>query len=115
MKPDQVSKIQQAFQDAILRESAAAEKHRSDPQFTTSRGWNLSHDEMLAVVYAQRLKLAPAPNEIDDPAQYLDRLLRELETQKQDFRASEEDPEGYGIATLHGLSRVLEEFQRKPD
>lgn len=112
MSADQrVLQIQQAFQAALSSESAAAYKHQSDIQFTTGRGRNLSQDERLALLYAQRLQLAPAAGELGDPKQYLLRLLQELETQKHDFRLNEEDPEGVGIATLHGLSRVLEELQ----
>ena len=113
MTADQVSKIQQAFRTALSNESASAHRHQSDVHFTTSRGRNVGEDEHLALVYAQRLKLAPEPGE--ESEQYLLRLLRKLEAQKQDFRLNEEDPEGFGVATLHGLSRVLEQFRQAGD
>jgi hypothetical protein len=112
---DQVLKIQEAFRAALLNEGATAQRHQADIHFTTSRGRNLAEDEYLALHYALRLSLAPAESEVGDPEQYLLRLMRELEVQKDDFRRNEEDPEGFGIATLHGLSRVLEQFRQVGD
>ena len=110
---DKITEVRHAFESALGVESKVAHEHRSSHYFTTSRGHNVGRDEQLALTYAQQLRLAPLPEEINDCSVYLKRLLDELETQKRDFRASEEDPEGFGIATLHGLSRVLEAFAKQ--
>jgi hypothetical protein len=105
-----ILKIREAFEALLHEESATAHQHRSDSHFTNSRGRNVGRDEQLALHYARDIRLTPAPDEITDASLYLSRLLRELEAKKQSFRANEEDPEGFGIATLHGFSRTLEVF-----
>jgi hypothetical protein len=113
VQQDEIRQVRLAFEAALGIESKVAHEHRSSHYFTTSRGHNVGRDEQLALIYAQRLRLTPLPEEIDDCSAYLKRLLDELETEKRNFRASEEDPEGFGIATLHGLSRVLEGFAKR--
>jgi hypothetical protein len=83
----------------------------SDPYFT-SDGHDVGRDETVAILYAQRIDLTPTASELADSALYADRLLSDLEAIKRDYRSSEDDPEGYGIGTLHSLSRALAPFRR---
>ena len=43
---------------------------------------------------------------------YAHRLIGDLEAIKAEYRMSEDDPDGYGIGTLHSISRKLEAFAR---
>ena len=68
---------------------------------------------MVAVTYAERIVLTPSVAERGDPAAYTRRLLDDLEAIKADYRISEDDPDGYGIGSLHSISRKLESFTRR--
>lgn len=107
-----IAEIQQHYRKAIAEETALAHGHQSDPYYTSSRGHNVGHDEMVAVVHAEKIALAPSAAELGDPVSYANRLIADLEAIKADYRISEEDPDGYGIGTLHSISRKLEPFAR---
>lgn len=105
-----IADIQNAFRAAIDQETIVASNHISDSYYTSSRGRNVGRDEMMAVVFAKKLALTPSVTEVADPLQYAKRLIADLEVIKSDYRASEDDPDGFGIGTLHGISRALEPF-----
>jgi hypothetical protein len=107
-----IAEIQDHFREAIAVETALAYRHKSDSYYTCSRGHNVGQDEMLAVVYAEKIVLAPSAAESGDPVSFARRLLGDLEAIKAEFRISEDDPDGYGIGTLHSISRKLESFGR---
>lgn len=107
-----IAEIQDEFRKAIEHETAVAFKHQSDAYYTDSRGHNVGGDEMTAVIFAGRLVLTPGAAELADPLLYATRLMADLESIKGAYRVSQDDPEGYGIGTLHGFSRVLEPFIR---
>lgn len=107
-----IAEIQQHFREALAEEIELAYAHQSDPHYTSSRGHNIGHDEMVAVIYAEKIVLAPSESESGDPLSYAHRLLGDLEAIKADYRIAEDDPDGYGIGTLHSLSRKLEAFVR---
>lgn len=109
--PAEIIEIQSAWGSAVDAESALAYRHTSDPYFT-SDGHDVGRDETVAILYAQRIDLTPTASELADSALYADRLLSDLEAIKRDYRSSEDDPEGYGIGTLHSLSRALAPFRR---
>lgn len=108
--PPEVTEIQNALRRAIDEETALAYRHTSDSYYTSADGHNVGRDETVAVLYAQGIVLVPAPSELADPASYADRLLADLEAIKQNYRSSEDDPDGYGIGTLHSISRALAPF-----
>jgi hypothetical protein len=107
-----VESVRQFYRDALNAESDLAFKHRSDSYYT-SNGRNISQDEFAAVVYAGKIDLTPSAGESGDARKYAARLLADLEIIKADFRASEEDPDGFGIGTLHTISRKLAAFAEK--
>jgi hypothetical protein len=101
--------VQQIYRDAINAESKMAYEHRSD-NYYTSNGRNISQDEYAAIHYAGKINLAPSEEETADPRKFALRLLSDLEAIKADFRISENDPHGFGIGTLHTISRKLTAF-----
>lgn len=105
-----IDDIQNAFRKAIGQETTVAFHHQSDSYYTSSRGHNVGRDEMMAVVFAQRLVLTASATERADPLLYARRLIADLEVIKSEYRVSEDDPDGFGIATLYGISRALEPF-----
>ena len=107
-----IAEIQEQYRKAIAEETALAYGHRSDPHYTSSRGHNVGQDEMVAVVYAEKIVLTPTAAELGDPVSYANRLIDDIEAIKADYRKSEDDPDGYGIGTLHSISRKLEAFVR---
>ncbi|QWG23537.1 hypothetical protein KMZ93_00860 [Bradyrhizobium sediminis] len=107
-----IAEIQDQFREALAEETALACAHQSDSYYTSSRGHNIGHDEMVAVVYAEKIALAPSAAESGDPVSYAHRLLGDLEAIKAEYRIAEDDPDGYGIGTLHSISRKLEAFAR---
>ncbi|QWG13345.1 hypothetical protein KMZ29_00910 [Bradyrhizobium sediminis] len=107
-----IAEIQDQFREALAEETALARAHQSDSYYTSARGHNVGHDEMVAVVYAEKIVLAPSAAESGDPVSYANRLLGDLEAIKADYRIVEDDPDGYGIGTLHSISRKLEAFAR---
>ena len=102
-----IAKIQQRYQAVLLEEAGIADAHLSNGTFMTSRGRNVGSDELIAVHYAGEIKLTPSADELTDAPQYLRRLLDDLEAIKSRFRVSEDDPEGFGIGTLHSISRKM--------
>ena len=108
----EIIEIQNAWCRAVDAESALAYRHICDPYYTSSNGHDVGRDETVAILYAQRIDLTPKASELADSARYADRLLIDLETIKRDYRSSEDDPAGYGIGTLHSLSRALTPFRR---
>lgn len=112
--PPAILAVQDAYKVALDQESALGSQHRLDSYYTTSRGHNIGKDELIAVLRAQTLDLMPTEAEHDDVVLYANRLLADLEIIKQNYRTSEEDPEGYGIGTLHSLSRALVPFAKPP-
>ena len=107
-----IAEIQDQYREALAEETALARAHQSDSYYTSSRGHNVGHDELVAVVYAEKIALAPSAAESGDPVGYANRLLGDLEAIKADYRIAEDDPDGYGIGTLHSISRKLEAFAR---
>jgi hypothetical protein len=107
-----IADIQALYRTAIAEETALASGHMSDPYYTSSRGHNVGRDEMVAVIYAEKIVLTPGAAELGDPVLYANRLIGDLEAIKADYRISEDDPDGYGIGTLHSISRKLEPFTR---
>lgn len=107
-----IIEIQDLYRKAIAEETALAYAHQSDSYYTSSRGHNVGHDEMVAVIYAEKIVLTPSAAESGDPVSYAHRLIDDLEAIKADYRISEDDPDGYGIGTLHSISRKLEAFSR---
>ena len=105
-----IAEIQDHYRKAIAEETALACAHQSDPYYTSSRGHNVGHDEMVAVIYAEKIVLTPSAAESGDPVSYANRLIDDLEAIKADYRISEDDPDGYGVGTLHSISRKLEAF-----
>jgi hypothetical protein len=105
-----IAEIQDEFQEALDEETELAQAHKTDPYYTSSRGHNIGHDEMVAVTYAERILLTPSAAELRDPAAFAARLLADLEAIKAAYRTAEDDPDGYGIGTLHSISRKLEPF-----
>jgi len=105
--------VQNAYKDALDQESALGSRHRLDSFYTSSRGHNIGKDELIAVLRARELVLTPTDAERDNAVLYVNRLLADLEVIKQVYRNSEEDPEGYGIGTLHSLSRALAPFGKE--
>lgn len=110
---DIIAEIQNHYRAAIAEEAALASAHRTDPYYTSSRGHNVGQDEMVAVIYAEKIVLTPSAGERGDSAAYARRLLDDLEAIKADYRTSEDDPDGYGIGSLHSISRKLEPFTRR--
>ena len=108
--PSSILAIQSAYKTALDEESALGSRHRMDSFYTSSRGHNIGKDELIAVIRARELVLTPTEAERADTVLYTNRLLADLEVIKQTYRVSEEDPEGYGIGTLHSLSRALASF-----
>lgn len=108
----QIADIQALYRKAIAEETALASGHISDPYYTSSRGHNVGRDEMVAVIYAEKIVLTPGAAELGDPVLYANRLIGDLEAIKADYRISEDDPDGFGIGTLHSISRKLEPFTR---
>lgn len=108
-----IAEIQQHYRMAIAEQTALAFAHQSDPYYTSSRGRNVGQDEMVAVVYAEKIALTPSAAESGDPAAYARRLIDDLEAIKAEYRISEHDPDGYGIGTLHSISSKLEPFIRR--
>jgi hypothetical protein len=51
--------------------------------------------------------LTATASELDDPQEYPDRILADLEAKKMKYRLAEDDPEGCGIGTFHGISAKL--------
>lgn len=102
-----IASIREHFRSALDEESKLAHAHRSDSYYTSSRGRNVGEDEQIAVRYAREIDLQPSADESGDPGRYAARLLGDLESLKAKFRVSEEDPEGYGIGTLHTISRKV--------
>jgi hypothetical protein len=102
-----VASIREHFRMALDEEARLAHAHRSDSYYTSSRGRNVGEDEQLAVRYAREIDLLPSADEAGDPGRYAARILRDLESLKAKFRISEEDPDGYGIGTLHTISRKI--------
>jgi hypothetical protein len=108
-----IAEIQVHYRAAIAEEAALALAHQSDPYYTSWRGHNVGQDEMVAVTYAEQIILTPSVAELGDPAAYTRRLLDNLEAIKADYRIAEDDPDGYGIGSLHSISRKLESFTRR--
>ena len=108
-----IAEIQVLYRAAIDEEAALALAHQSDPYYTSWRGHNVGQDEMVAATYAEQIILAPSVAELGNPDAYVRRLLDNLEAIKADYRISEDDPDGYGIGSLHSISRKLESFTRR--
>ena len=107
-----IAAIREQYREALDQETALACAHRSDPHYTSARGRNVGQDEMVAVIYAEKITLTPSAAESGDPAAYARRLLDDLEAIKAEYRIAEDDPDGYGIGTLHSISRKLEPYAR---
>lgn len=107
-----IAEIQDHFRQALAEETALAYGRQTDPYYASLRGHNVGQDEMMAVIYAEKIVLAPSGAESGDPVSYANRLLGDLEAIKAEYRISEDDPDGYGIGTLHSISRKLESFGR---
>jgi len=105
-----IAEIQELYRTAVGAETALAFDHKSDPYYTSSRGHNVGRDEMMAVIYAEKIVLTPSAAEFSDPLLYVNRLVADIEVIKADYRVAEDDPDGYGIGTLHSISRKLEPF-----
>lgn len=104
------AEIQDYYRRVIAEETALAYRHKSDPYYTSLRGHNVGDDEMVAVIYAGKITLTPSAAESGDPVLYARRLIDDLDAIKADYRMAEDDPDGYGIGTLHGISTKLARF-----
>lgn len=82
----------------------------SNSNFASLNGRNISRDERIALIYAKNILLEPESSELANPSTYAKRLLRDLENIKAKYRASEDDPDGFGIGTLHSISRAIEPY-----
>src|SRR5438445_13643832 len=107
---DQIRRLQQYYAAVLLEETSAAVTHRNDSYFTSSRGHNIGQDEILAIVYAEKINLKPTDEESRNVQQYARRILNDLENVKEKYRLNEDDPDGYGIGTLHSISSKLSLF-----
>lgn len=102
--------IRTRFEDALNEEEQLGWQHKADSYYTDpSTGHNVGADELRAVGHARSIHLDATDVEIQNPARYLARLLDDLEEIKCVFRAQESDPDGYGIGTLHSISKKLRE------
>jgi hypothetical protein len=109
--PPLAHQVRAKFKEALDEERVIAEAHMRDPRFKSplGSGPNVGHWELVAVRYASDIDLDPKPEDLDNVGSYVDRLLRELEEVKRRFRALEQDDDGFGIGTLHNLTRRLRE------
>ena len=107
---DQIKRLQQHYAAVLLEETSAAVAHRNNSYFTSSRGHNIGQDEILAIVYAEKINLKPTDEESGNVQQYARRILDDLENVKEKYRLNEGDPDGYGIGTLHSISSKLSLF-----
>jgi hypothetical protein len=105
--PAALQRIRTAYAQILGGELSSSQAHRKDYRFSISSGHNLGEDEYSAVQWARTLKLKPSTDEMKDYEQYVNRVLGDIEKMKEQFRLQELDPEGFGIATLHGISRKL--------
>lgn len=107
---DQIGRLQQYYAAVLIEETSGAVAHRNNSYFTSSRGHNIGQDEILAIVYAQNINLKPTDEESRNVQRYASRILNDLENVKEKYRLNEDDPDGYGIGTLHSISSKLSLF-----
>jgi len=105
--PATIQFVDRAFSRILDHELAAGHAHVNDSRYTDSSLHNIGKDELAAVACARALNLHPSDGEMDEYDRYVDRVLGDLERMKDRFRLEQDDPHGYGIATLHGISRKL--------
>jgi hypothetical protein len=105
--PAALQRIRTAYAQILGIELSNSQAHKKDYRFSISSGHNVGEDEYLAVQWARALKLEPSPDEMKKYDRYVSRVVSDIEKIKEKFRLQEFDPEGYGIATLHEISRKL--------
>lgn len=105
--PAALQRIRTVYAQILDDELSTSQAHRKDDRFSSSSGHNVGKDEYSAVQWARTLKLEPSNDEMKKYTRYISRILDDIEKIKEEFRLQEADPEGFGIATLHGISRKL--------
>ncbi|MDC2891501.1 hypothetical protein [Psychrosphaera algicola] len=78
-------------------------------------GHNVGYDELMAVNYLESIDLKPTDDEIKNIGSYTSRLLNELKLLTKKYQSVEEDPDGFGIGTLHSILKSFSEALKKHD
>ena len=98
------SSLKEKIIEIIKDERKLAKEHLNDPYYTDMMtGHNIGEDEELAVKYAEIA--FKAANDLEDKNQFINKFIGELLNQKNVFRRVCEDPDGFGIVTLHDVER----------
>jgi hypothetical protein len=111
MQPQQslIQQLQLRIAEILEDETRKANEHLADPYWSSS-GHNIGEDELQAVAFARRVDFKLLESDEGSPNKYADRVLEALEASKPAFRALAPDPDGYGIGTLHDITRRFREL-----
>jgi len=100
--------LQKCFADILDDETRKANEHLGNPYWSSS-GHNIGQDELQALAFARRVDFHLLDSDEGHAKKYAERVLEALEACKPAFRDLAADPEGYGIGTLHEISRRFTE------
>jgi hypothetical protein len=110
MHPQQtlIHHLQLCIAEILGDETRKANEHLANPYWSSS-GHNIGQDELQAVAFARRVDFNLLESDEGSAEKYAERVQEALNTCKPDFRALADDPDGYGIGTLHDITRQFRE------
>jgi hypothetical protein len=103
-----VSEVNAALRDSLL-ESIAKEERRACEKMADRDYWRIVGDLEMQAVAEIRAVLQEISEHLP-PAQYRKRVVRALEGLAVQWRNNDEDEDGYGVATVHAVGKLLAEY-----
>jgi hypothetical protein len=92
-----------------LKAQLEVEERRATEKIADRNYWRNVGDIERAAVLDIEAAIAGVPDHLS-PKEYRDKLTRELETVAEQWRVNVDDEDGYGIATVHAVGRILSTY-----